>query len=45
MSIRRLISDVSLYEPRILDLDTLASAAVLIAVTEGHDPQVILTQR
>lgn len=45
MSIRRLISDVSLYEPRVLELDSLASAAVLIAVTEGHDPHVILTQR
>lgn len=45
MSFRRLISDVSLYEPRILALDTLASAAVLIAVTEGADPHVILTQR
>lgn len=45
MGLTSLIEQVQAHEPRILGLDKLASAAVLIAITDQLEPEVILTLR
>jgi 8-oxo-dGTP pyrophosphatase MutT (NUDIX family) len=45
MGLTSLIEQVKAHEPRVLGLDKLASAAVLIAITDQLEPEVILTLR
>jgi 8-oxo-dGTP pyrophosphatase MutT (NUDIX family) len=45
MGLKGLIEQVKAHEPRVLGLDKLASAAVLIAITDQLEPEVILTLR
>lgn len=45
MGLTSLIEQVQAHEPRVLGLDKLASAAVLVAITDQPEPEVILTLR
>ncbi len=45
MSLSLLVSGFSAYEPRIIKNSNLATAAVLIAITDEAEPEVILTRR
>lgn len=45
MRLASLIEQVKAHEPRVLGLDQLASAAVLVAITDQAEPEVILTLR
>lgn len=45
MGLTGLIEQVKAHEPRVLGLETLASAAVLVAITDQPEPEVILTRR
>lgn len=45
MGLTGLIEQVKAHEPRVLGLEKLASAAVLVAITDQPEPEVILTRR
>jgi len=45
MGLSGLIRQVQAHEPRVLGMDELARAAVLVAITDHHDPEIILTRR
>jgi 8-oxo-dGTP pyrophosphatase MutT (NUDIX family) len=45
MGLTSLIEQVKAHKPRVLGLNTLASAAVLVAITDQAEPEVILTLR
>jgi 8-oxo-dGTP pyrophosphatase MutT (NUDIX family) len=45
MGLMSLIEQVKAHQPRVLGLDKLVSAAVLIAITDQDEPEVILTLR
>lgn len=45
MGLSSLIAQVQAHEPRVLELNQLATAAVLVAITDEKEPEVILTLR
>ena len=45
MGLSSLIRQVEAHEPRVLGLERLATAAVLVAITDQEEPEVILTLR
>ena len=45
MVLSGLIQQVQDHEPRVLGIDKLATAAVLVAITDHEQPEIILTQR
>lgn len=45
MVLSNLIKQVQAHEPRVLGFEQLATAAVLVAITDQKDPEVILTLR
>ena len=45
MSLSVLVNGFSAFEPRIIENSNLATAAVLVAITDEEEPEVILTRR
>jgi 8-oxo-dGTP pyrophosphatase MutT (NUDIX family) len=45
MGLSGLISQVRAHDPRVLDVKDLAQAAVLVAITDHDEPEIILTRR